>query len=169
MKKLHAVLLILLGLALTPLACSGDELQDHRPKPPGTGGFDPGPGGLTGSGSGAYGAGASSPGTGTGGSEEPGPPVCDDELKRCEYVFTYTDNGETSVEVRGTFAPDGWMNGVPMQKNGAVWSASIEVPWNGEIQYKFVLNGNTWIEDPVNPIKVNDNNGGYNSVLKDVM
>jgi glycosidase len=95
--------------------------------------------------------------------------MCDDELKRCEHVFTYTDAGETSVEVRGTFAPNGWTEGVPMTKSGAVWSASIEVPWTGETQYKFVLNGTTWIEDPVNPIKVNDNNGGFNSVLKDVM
>src|SRR6185436_11265552 len=98
-KKLPAILLSLLGLALVPLACSADdEYQNHHPKPPGTGGFDPGDGGLSASGSGT-GSGASSPGTGSGsgtGGQDPGPPECDNELKRCNHEFTYADMGETS-------------------------------------------------------------------------
>jgi len=31
--------------------------------------------------------------------------------------------------------------------------------------YKLLLDGETWVDDPANPRKVRDGQGGYNSVL----
>jgi glycosidase len=162
----------LLAAVAIPFACAGsEELVGNTAltSPPSVGGFNPGSGGSTGSGSGS---GASGPTTttdadaGKDAAEEPAPPVCDDTLKRCDHEFTYADHGETTVELRGTFTPDGWVNGVPMKKSGATWSATVQVPWNVDVQYKLVLNGSTWIPDPANPDQVSDGVGGFNSVLK---
>jgi glycosidase len=165
MKSWPILSFALAGSSLVlPFACSDtDELQGVSP-PSGVGGrYDPGDGGLS-SGATSTGSGYSSgSGNGAGGNGEP--PLCDDSLKRCQHVFTYADKGETSVEIRGDFAPDGWTNGVPMTKSGGTWSATVEVPYNADVVYKFVLNGTTWIYDPSNPNQVSDGLGGINSKL----
>src|SRR4051812_29065896 len=126
-----------LGVGLLLAACDGgNELTGGTYGPPGTGGFDPGKTPTAGSGA-AYGSGAGGP-TGTGGMMDPGPPECDDSLKRCAYEFTYADNGETSVELRGDFAADGWTNGIPLTKTGSKWSAIVNVPYSVDVQYKFI-------------------------------
>jgi glycosidase len=143
-----------------PFACGGSELTNHT-SPPGQGGFDPGtmpP--VNGSGTGT---GMMAGGGGSGGS---GPPMCDDSLKRCDHVFTYQGlGGENTVEVRGDFAADGWTTGVPMTKNGTTWSATVKVPYNTDVLYKFLINGTNWIADPANPNQVSDGFGGFNSKL----
>ena len=145
-----------------PFACgSGDELQNHSYMPPNTGGFNPGMavGNGTGTGTGAGTA-------GTGGTGGMGPPMCDDSLKRCAHLFSYTGLGtETSVAVRGSFAADGWTTGVMMTKTGNVWSATVPIPYNQDVQYKFYVNGTTWVLDPANPNMVSDGFGGMNSDL----
>src|SRR5689334_20952398 len=125
----------LLAFGLLGAACgSGTELTSSA-GPTGQGGVDPGPEPIP-SGSGApygsgasYGNGAGNPGTGSGGTVDPGPPMCEDDLKRCEHLFTFPAGNETSVEVRGDFAPDGWTVGVPMTKTGNLWSASVKISW----------------------------------------
>lgn len=135
-----------------------DELKDRIP--PGTGGYyDPGDGGLNGASSSSTGTGTS---TGEGGS---GPPQCDDALKRCDHLFTLPVGGETTVEVRGDFAPGAWASGVPMMKQGNEWIATVEIPYNQEVVYKFFIDGTTWLADPSNPTQVSDGMGGYNSLL----
>jgi glycosidase len=152
--------------ALVPAACA--DTQDYQSNtsggPPGTGGYDPGDGGLNSSSSGAT--------TGTSGSGgqggDPGPPMCDDALKRCAHLFTYPAGAESSVEVRGDWEPTTWMTGVPMIKNGAQWEATIDVPWAVDVQYKFVLDGANWVNDPNNPSTISDGFGGFNSLLSGV-
>lgn len=130
----------------------------------GQGGFDPGPEpGPSGSGA-AYGAGAGNPGMGTGGTIDPGPPMCHDDLKRCDHVFTYPAGNEAKVEIHGDFAADGWTSGVPMTKSGGVWSASVKIGWNTPVLYKLVVDG-AWITDPGNPTTADDGTGNKNSVL----
>lgn len=162
--KLTSILLGLTGaLALaTPFACGGEDFNNM---PPGTGGFDPGTTIPPGNGS-SSGFGAGSMG-GNGGAGGMGPPMCDDSLKRCAHEFTYTGDGtETSVEVRGDWAaPGSWMSGGAMTKNGNVWSTTIDIPYNKDVQYKFVLNGSQWIPDPANPQTIDDGNNNTNSLL----
>jgi len=91
--------------------------------------------------------------------------MCDDSLKRCDYEFTLPDSGQTTVEVRGDFGTDTWNQGVAMTKSGGQWSATVPIPYNQQVQYKFVLDGNNWITDPTNPNQIDDGFGGKNSLL----
>lgn len=144
-------------LVTAPFACGSSDLKSTY-TPPGEGGFNPGtnPGSGTGTSSGSIGAGGA----------DAGPPVCDDSLKRCTHVFSYTGIGnETSVAVRGSFAADGWTTGVMMTKSGTTWSATVDIPYNQEVQYKFYVDGTTWVVDPNNPNTVSDGFGGMNSDL----
>lgn len=162
-----ATFLALIGVAaaVAPVACSPDVLQGKEP-PGEVGGFEPGDTtGIFGSSSGGPGAGG-----GFGGAGGSGPPQCDDSLKRCEHLFTYPDQGESTVEVRGDWGgPSTWNAGAPMTKSGGTWSASVEVPWGSDVQYKLVLDGDTWITDPNNPLTFDDGNGNTNSLLKATM
>lgn len=160
-----SALAITAGLLATLAAACGDdrELQSWQP-PSGTGGsYNPGDGGVP-SGSGS-GTGSAGEGTGTGGQGGSGPVTCDDSLKRCEHLFTYAAGDETSVEVRGDFAPGAWMSGVPLAKQGSEWQAAVSIPYDKEVQYKFFINGATWVNDPANPNQISDGQGGYNSQL----
>jgi hypothetical protein len=98
-----------------------------------------------------------------------GDPLCALAERRCERTITYPLGGEGSVELRGNFKPDAWSSGVPMIKTDSGWSATIEVPWGVAVQYKFVIDGATWKEDPFNESTINDGYGGVNSVLDAAM
>jgi glycosidase len=150
-------------LATLAAACGDDkELQSWQP-PSGTGGYNPGDGGIP-SGS-SSGSGAGSVGEGAGGQGGSGPPMCDDSLKRCEHLFTYAAGSETSVEVRGDFAPGAWMSGVPLTRQGSEWQATVSIPYDKDVQYKFFVNGTDWLTDPANPNQISDGISGYNSLL----
>ncbi len=167
-----AIVLGLLAIGLVPVACGSDNKNDSQVPfvpPGGSGGsFNPGDGGGN-SGSGAYGAGGSGATGGqaqdAGEDVEAGPPSCADQYKRCDHVFTYPAGSETSVELRGSYSATGWDTGVPMQKVGSEWTATVPVPWNFTVYYKFVIDGTTWVIDPNNPTKVPDGQGGYKSEL----
>lgn len=69
------------------------------------------------------------------------------------------------VYLAGTF--NNWApTGLAMkQDENGVWSVKIQlIP--GNYQYKFVVNGTQWKEDPTNPAKVDDGYGGFNSAFK---
>ncbi|MBI4950602.1 MAG: hypothetical protein HY908_01080 [Myxococcales bacterium] len=159
--------LVAAGLVLAALGCA-DGVRFGEELPPAGGTYQPGTGGAPSGGSGAsYGSGAAY-GTGSGGDAPVEPPPCAEELRRCAHVFALPFGGEQSVEVRGDFAPDGWVNGVPMALVGDTWEASVAVPWNAPVAYKLVVDGATWITDPGNPAEVPDGLGGFNSVLDGV-
>ncbi len=158
----------LAAIAGAPTACTPDQLGGEGGHPE-TGGFNPGGGSPTGSSTSGSGNSTSVGGTGgTGGT--PLPCLNDDSLKRCNHTFTYADAGESSVEVRGDWGgPATWAAGAPMSKSNGVWSADVDVPWTGNIQYKLVLNGDTWIIDPANPDTITDASNNTNSLIKGEM
>lgn len=95
-----------------------------------------------------------------------GPITCDDAQKRCAHIFSYASAGtEKSVEVRGDFAAGAWDTGVPMSKMGNEFVATVQIPYNQKVSYKFVIDGSTWIADPKNSNQEPDGFGGFNSVL----
>jgi hypothetical protein len=55
-------------------------------------------------------------------------------LKLCAETFTYPFNGETSVELRGSYRPGEWTMGDAMMHVGNQWTVSVEVPWGQPVQ-----------------------------------
>ncbi|MFO0586774.1 MAG: alpha-amylase family glycosyl hydrolase [Polyangiaceae bacterium] len=159
----------LTALAFAPSACTPDKLGGEGGGPPGSGGFDPGGGSPTGSSTSGNTGGTTTTSSST--TTDPQAPCKnDDSLKRCAHTFTYQDQGESSVEVRGDWGgPATWQSGAMMTKSAGVWSATVDVPWSGNVQYKLVLNGSTWITDPANPDTINDGSGNTNSLYKGEM
>jgi glycosidase len=157
--------LVALSLALAATATAAGCGNDNATNPdygslPEAGGFNPG---SNGSGSG-YGSGANN-GTSSGstGPFDAGPPQCPDSLKVCPEPFTFPYNGETSVEIRGSWAAGAWASGIAMQHVGASWTASVDAPWAQAVEYKFWVNGSTWQLDPGAPT-ITDTNGTVNNV-----
>lgn len=93
---------------------------------------------------------------------------CPDDLKRCPADFAYPAATETSVELRGDHRADAWVSGDKMQKQGSAWKATVNVPYGKPVQYKFLVDGTKWVNDPNNPNSVSDGFGGMNSVLSPV-
>ena len=81
-----------------------------------------------------------------------------------EFVFKAADTTVTQVDVAGTFN-DWSKDAAPLKlgPDGRTWSTHLKVPF-GRNQYKFVLNGGTWILDPAAPA-IPDGNGYTNSLL----
>ena len=148
------------------LACGAEVVPpDDLGVPPAGGVFNPG----SGAGGGPYGYG--------GGSTDPGapggpvtPPVCPEDLKRCEVLVTYPAGTETAVEIRGDFrGAASWQQGIPMRKNGAQWEATVPVPLSRAVQYKICVTPGPgtcgeWRVDRTKPT-VTDVDGNENNLL----
>ena len=80
-------------------------------------------------------------------------------------TFNYGDDSATSVSVAGSF--NGWSaTATPMTKNDeGVWTATVDGLEAGEYQYKFVVNGDTWMLDPMNGNVVTEADGNQNSAF----
>lgn len=89
---------------------------------------------------------------------------CQEPYRRCTYDFHFRLLDEQSVQVRGSFAPDGWTVGVPMVKVGSQWRAQVPVSAGSDVEYKFLINNSTWVLDPDNA----QVSAGGNSVLRAV-
>lgn len=78
-------------------------------------------------------------------------------------VLVFHDDSATSISVAGDF--NGWRQ-TPLKRNrSGLWSTEIVTPRTGRFEYKFIINGQRWIEDPGNGMKAPDNYGGLNSVF----
>jgi serine protease AprX len=80
-------------------------------------------------------------------------------------MFVFHDDSAQSVSVAGDF--NGWSHvATPLKRNDSgLWFTEIVVPRAGRFEYKFIINGRRWLEDPSNGMKAPDNYGGLNSVL----
>lgn len=81
------------------------------------------------------------------------------------WMFTFSDPGASSVALAGSF--NNWSTSAdPLAKGSdGVWSIVKDLP-SGSHQYKFVVNGGQWKEDPNNPNSADDGYGGKNSLLQ---
>ncbi|MGB9823526.1 MAG: glucodextranase DOMON-like domain-containing protein [Candidatus Hydrothermia bacterium] len=89
-----------------------------------------------------------------------GPEVVGDSV-----LFRFFEPNAQIVYLAGTF--NNWApTGLPMKRDeNGIWTVKIKlIP--GNYQYKFVINGNLWREDPTNPAKVDDGFGGFNSAFR---
>jgi serine protease AprX len=81
-------------------------------------------------------------------------------------VFTYHDDRAGRVELAGEF--NGWDPGraVLARASGGAWRIALDAPAPGRYRYKFLVDGERWIEDPGNGAKEPDPYGGFDSVLR---
>ena len=86
-------------------------------------------------------------------------------VEKGRLMFVFHDDSAHSVSVAGDF--NGWSQvATPLKQNeSGLWFAEFGVPGAGRFEYKFIINGRRWIEDPCNGLKAPDNYGGLNSVL----
>jgi serine protease AprX len=86
-------------------------------------------------------------------------------IENGRLMFVFHDDSAQSVSVAGDF--NGWsQEDTPLKRNeSGLWLTEIVVPRAGRLEYKFIVNGQRWIEDPSNGMKAPNNYGGLNSVL----
>ena len=150
------------AIAAWAAGCGSDVVNNpNYGEPDEASAFNPGQGG----GGSGYGSGGNAGGGETGaGSLDAGPPQCPDSLKTCGETFTYPFNNETSVELRGNYAPGAWTAGTAMTHVGAVWSVTVQVPWGVPVEFKLFVDGTTWETDPTQPTATDDA-GDVNNVM----
>jgi serine protease AprX len=82
-----------------------------------------------------------------------------------KLVFLYHNDFAARVALAGDF--NNWnANHTRFVKTPeGLWRAEIDSPAPGRYHYKLVIDGDRWLDDPSNGLKVADNYGGFNSVL----
>lgn len=80
-------------------------------------------------------------------------------------VFLLHDEDAERVEVRGGW--NGWSASglTAAQAEPGLWKAELPLLRPGRYEYKFLLDGARWLDDPANPHKAPDGQGRLNSVL----
>ncbi|MDI6807568.1 MAG: glycogen-binding domain-containing protein [Candidatus Eisenbacteria bacterium] len=91
------------------------------------------------------------------------------------YLFKFYVPYATVVQLAGNWEDNNWLAGNAQnagtrigemqdsEKDG-VWTIVVNLA-PGRYQYKFVIDGQTWKEDPNNPEKTDDGYGGFNSLF----
>ncbi len=81
-------------------------------------------------------------------------------------IFRHHDDSAQNISLAGNFN-DWSAREIPfkLDRNG-IWRAEIPMLKTGKYLYKFVVNGNNWIEDHLNGMKEEDGYGGFNSILQ---
>ena len=90
-----------------------------------------------------------------------GPPRIENEL----VLFFFYGDEARSVSLAGEFNDWDATRTKFEKDHEGMWRVSIPVPPPGLYHYKYVINGEWWLEDPNNGLKGPDNHGGLNSVL----
>lgn len=80
-------------------------------------------------------------------------------------VFVYHNDTASSVSLAGDFNSWDKAESPLMKDSSGLWLATITTLSAGRYQYKFIVNGESWVEDPSNGMKVSDGYGGLNSLL----
>ncbi len=79
-------------------------------------------------------------------------------------TFVLHDHDASRVQLAGSW--DNWTNPVELKETErGVWHTTLKRPKLGRYMYKFILDGDRWLDDPSNPRKVWDGFRGFNSVL----
>jgi serine protease AprX len=86
-------------------------------------------------------------------------------MENGRFAFVFHDDAAERVSLAGDF--NGWDPlATPLKRNDSgLWSTEIAITATGRLEYKFIVDGRRWLEDPSNGMKTPDNHGGLNSVL----
>lgn len=89
--------------------------------------------------------------------------LCPPRIVAASLEFAFHNDSATSVSLAGDF--NGWRPQSFAKDDLGIWRARTDIPPAGRYQYKLVIDGERWIEDPANLMKESDGYGGFNSVL----
>ncbi len=89
--------------------------------------------------------------------------------------FQFEALSASRVQLAGNWEWNNWLQGqaetgsyliglMEDEDGDGVWTKVVDLP-EGRYQYKFVIDEQTWKEDPNNPLRVDDGYGGFNSLL----
>jgi 1,4-alpha-glucan branching enzyme len=79
-------------------------------------------------------------------------------------IFSYHNDTARTVQLAGDF--NQWKHAINFEKEkDGIWRLQLVVPAAGKYRYKFIVDGNQWVEDPGNGMKELDEYGGFNSIL----
>ena len=82
-----------------------------------------------------------------------------------QLVFVFHDDSAESVAVAGDFNAWSVSQNVLRKEESGLWVTEVPAPAAGKYQYKFIVNGHRWVEDPSNGMKTPDSFGGLNSLI----
>ncbi|MDH4086070.1 MAG: isoamylase early set domain-containing protein [Nitrospira sp.] len=96
-------------------------------------------------------------------SSSPRPPRTRKGPKKESVLFEYFDPSAKIVVLVGDF--NQWNSSIrPMKRDaGGLWKVKVLLA-PGSYQYKFVVNGERWEEDPLNLHRVMNEHGTFNSI-----
>lgn len=96
-------------------------------------------------------------------SSSPRPSRTGNGLRKKSVVFEYFDPSAHVVALAGDF--NQWNpSSRPMKRDaGSLWKVKVLLP-PGSYQYKFVVNGERWEEDPLNLHRIMNEHGTFNSI-----
>lgn len=85
--------------------------------------------------------------------------------KTCQVTFSLS-NGDTVKEASVVGEFNDWdASKNPMNKVKGIWKTTVEVEQGREYQYRYVVNGSEWMNDPEADKYVPNNIDGDNSVV----
>jgi serine protease AprX len=88
-----------------------------------------------------------------------------EDVSSNHIAFVLHDYDAKRVQVLGSWN-DWQLPGLEMEQvESGVWQAERPLLPGDHYQYKFLLDGTRWLDDPTNPRKVWDGFGGFNSLL----
>lgn len=87
------------------------------------------------------------------------------QMRENGVLLRYEGEANNTVEVLGEF--NSWKRGVHVMQKSAegAWEKTIELDNPGTFAYKFLIDGQKWLDDPLNVNKVYDGFGGFNSQI----
>jgi serine protease AprX len=85
-------------------------------------------------------------------------------IENSRLIFSYHNDTARTVQLAGDF--NQWKHAINFEKEkDGIWRLQLVVPAAGKYRYKFIVDGNQWVEDPGNGMKELDEYGGFNSIL----
>jgi serine protease AprX len=82
-----------------------------------------------------------------------------------ETTFYYYDPGAREVALVGSFNEWQSRDGEMVQIRPGLWEGVLDAPAPGTHRYKFLIDRSRLINDPENPLRIEDGFGGFNSVI----
>ncbi|HJQ14349.1 MAG TPA: hypothetical protein VJ830_06325, partial [Anaerolineales bacterium] len=93
-----------------------------------------------------------------------GIPVSPNAARR-EVTFYYYDPSAHEVALVGSLNDWQTKDGEMVQIRPGLWEGNLDVPARGTHRYKFLIDRSRWINDPENPLRIEDGFGGFNSLI----